>query len=711
VNAAPGLAVWVETFVVLAVSAGALVGLAALLACRLRRAAWQRTVWRAALLGLALLLAGEATGLSGGLLGWAIEALRGGAAPADPLPGRTDEPAARESPAVAVGDPIDDFTEPESTVSESAPAAPVESGAWWPGLVWLLGTALVAGRSLVGRGLLLVFRRRHPPSRDEALCERVRLVAGRLGFRRKVRVLEVAGLCSPAAFGVVRPTVAVPAGFTKDFDGPRQEVMLAHELAHLAARDPAWLFLADLVTAVLWWHPLAWLARERLRAASETAADEASLVVADGPGLLASCLVELGTRLAAPGVPGGVRMAGSGFRSNLGRRVERLLRLRGGAWRPPGLPSRLALSLGVAALVAGAVLSTAWARPRASQEGDVPMTTVQRSWRHSLAGALLCAALASADDTTGAPGPPAGAPPGVPGSSAGGGQRPSRTPGQEADASKREKQRVVQMLRELDDKVVAAQKEAERAPDLATVGGLKKRLEELKAQKAKLEEDLKVLQQEAEEKVRNAKHIRVFRLKHVKPEEVRQALESLLGDSAGAGGPPGMGGPGPMGPGGGMTGMTPPGGMKGGSPAGGGMVGGPPAGGGPGRPGMMPGPGMGSGMMMGMRDGGWRVTVDERTGSIIVRGSRGDLQRAADLIALLDLPGGKPLPRVKNLQAFKLKYAQADKIAQILDELGINARILPLSKTNRLIVAGPDAVVKEIAELIAELDVEAGGSQ
>ena len=50
--------------------------------------------------------------------------------------------------------------------------------------------------------------------------------------------------------------------------------MLAHELAHPAANDPVWYLLADLTTAVFWWHPFVWSARRRLHAASETAAFE-----------------------------------------------------------------------------------------------------------------------------------------------------------------------------------------------------------------------------------------------------------------------------------------------------------------------------------------------------------------------------------------------------------------------------------------------------
>ena len=88
--------------------------------------------------------------------------------------------------------------------------------------------------------------------------------------------------------------VGVAAGFWGAIDRGQQEAILVHELAHLAAGDVIWVLLADLLAAMLWWQPLVWWLRRRLRAAGEVAADEASLLVPDGTNILAACLVALG---------------------------------------------------------------------------------------------------------------------------------------------------------------------------------------------------------------------------------------------------------------------------------------------------------------------------------------------------------------------------------------------------------------------------------
>jgi len=288
-------------------------------------------------------------------------------------------------------------TEPsEKPVSAKSTTAvwPAQSNCvWWPGIIWALGTVLIVGRIVCARLLLLVFRWRHGVVADDALHERVERLARRLAVRRPVCVLKAAGLKAPVAFGCLRPTVCLPASFTDEFDSREQEAMLAHELGHLAARDPAWQLVADFCCAALWWHPLAWWSRRRLRAACEASADEASLLVPDGPDLLAACLVAMGRRLARPRQLGWLSVEGLGFRSSLGRRVERLLNLPKRC-RPAPRRGRIAAAWTVlpVSLVIVTILCTAWARPRAClAEGGTTMNVLTSSWRRSLAAVALVA--------------------------------------------------------------------------------------------------------------------------------------------------------------------------------------------------------------------------------------------------------------------------------------------------------------------------------
>ena len=203
------------------------------------------------------------------------------------------------------------------------------------------------------------------------------------------------GLLTPVVFGSLRPAIAVPTRFSQGFDPGQREAVLAHEIAHLAAWDPAWQFLAGLACGLLWWQPLAWWSRRQLRAASEAAADEASLLVPGGPGLLAASLVAVGRRLARSRPLGWISITGDGFRSGLGRRVERLMELRSLGCGPGrvsghgrGVFAKTLLTV-AAALVA--ISCTAWAQPQAPSldEGGTTMSVLRTSWRCSLAAAAL----------------------------------------------------------------------------------------------------------------------------------------------------------------------------------------------------------------------------------------------------------------------------------------------------------------------------------
>jgi len=444
---APEYGLWLESVVVLAAGTVVIVGLAVLVSRLVGSAVWRRTIWQVATLGLWGLVLVEWTGTGAGLVRLCSLHAQTAETTTAALPAPVDQPAEKPSPVVAAKRSVQrprgielptfspgmgEFTGPglaaftdigpvpaeswdmapfgefdfgredgygdfaaDFVAASSAPPAVISQVrpfcVWWPGLVWLLGTAVVAGRAVFARLLLCVLRRRQVPVVDAGLCECVRGLARRLGIRRPVGVLQSGGLRAPVAFGSFRPTVLLPTGFAEEFDRRQQEAMLAHELAHLRAGDPAWQLAADLACALLWWHPLAWWSRRRLRSAGEVAADEASLLVPDGPGVLASCLVAMGRRFSSRPRLGWLSIEGPGFRSALGRRVERLLNLRAGPWRAPGRGRSVCVkTLFPVALVIVAITCTAWARAQATlNEGGTTMKVFSSSWRRSLAAVAL----------------------------------------------------------------------------------------------------------------------------------------------------------------------------------------------------------------------------------------------------------------------------------------------------------------------------------
>jgi hypothetical protein len=429
-NTASTWVVWWQLAGVLA-SEVALVALVAALLQRFARSSRGcSTVWQVAVLSLLALPVFELTGVACGLADWMAgrtgiaRAGRLGTAGqtegANPAPALSEEFHRSVAERVALNDRRATTSPRDSQVESVQPlSAPVQPAAARPAarsaqipirreaddslaqalpvlgfwLVWLAGATLVIARGCVAGLLLSWFGWSRKPVANVAVKASVESLSRQLGISRRVRLIESAGLAGPIVFGVFRPTIGLPMDFTERFRPDQREAMLAHELAHLVGNDPLWYRLADLATAILWWHPLAWWARRQLHIASEQAADEASSLVADGPGALAECLVELSGRMTRKRSFVSLGVEGSGFRSGLGRRVERLVDLRENSWAPPRrLRSVVSKTLGPATLAVAVILCTAWVSPRAFTKGE-SMKTMKQTWSRSLAAAALLASL------------------------------------------------------------------------------------------------------------------------------------------------------------------------------------------------------------------------------------------------------------------------------------------------------------------------------
>ena len=77
----------------------------------------------------------------------------------------------------------------------------------------------------------------------------------------------------PAIFGVLRPSLILPADFHQRFSRPQRQLILQHELAHWRRGDLHANLLAIGLLCLFWFHPLIWLAYRRYRADQELACD------------------------------------------------------------------------------------------------------------------------------------------------------------------------------------------------------------------------------------------------------------------------------------------------------------------------------------------------------------------------------------------------------------------------------------------------------
>jgi HEAT repeat protein/beta-lactamase regulating signal transducer with metallopeptidase domain len=242
--------------------------------------------------------------------------------------------SARSTPAALnTSDPID--------------AAPMRSHPTMAALavgVWAM-VALVLIVSYAGRRLILIGRLGDRHAGDGTLLDMLDRLSRDAGLRIAPRLTVTDRISSPIALGARE--ICVPETALTELDSEQQRSMLAHELAHLARRDPMWMGLASAVERIFWIQPLNRLARREITRSAEFLCDDWA-VRRTGSGIaLARCLAQVAEWIQAS--PLSVPVAGMAEeRSLLVSRVARLLE-----GRTPTTRSRRGL-----ALIAGALLVT-----------------------------------------------------------------------------------------------------------------------------------------------------------------------------------------------------------------------------------------------------------------------------------------------------------------------------------------------------------------
>jgi beta-lactamase regulating signal transducer with metallopeptidase domain/predicted nucleic acid-binding Zn-ribbon protein len=164
-------------------------------------------------------------------------------------------------------------------------------------LVWLAGTLAAAGALLLSLLRVRRLTQRAADVTDPAWREAADTIGARLALRRPARVLMSGAVRTPMAGGVWRPVIFLPAD-AASWTAERRDVVLAHELSHIARRDPLRHLAARFAVACYWFHPLAWLAARQSSLAREQACDEAVLALGVRPSDYARVLLDLADTMA-----------------------------------------------------------------------------------------------------------------------------------------------------------------------------------------------------------------------------------------------------------------------------------------------------------------------------------------------------------------------------------------------------------------------------
>lgn len=305
--------------------------------------------WKVALVG-GLLSASLQSAVGGSRLGGTLDLGLGTATSVQrPLP-RGHSVLATDGQAFGLLGALDQAAEPASLSPSPPPATPAAAPAAWRSSLGVLlagyaGIAfLLTALYLIRRALAMRRIGARRPVEEPALLTMLELLREGGGVRRRIRLTAARGLSSPVALGWNE--IVLPEAALTDLDAEQQRSLLAHELAHLARHDPAWLTLGCLLERLLFLQPLNHLARVRLQEAAEYLCDDWAVHRTGSGFSLARCLVKVAEWVDAR--PATVPLAGMAERrSQLVTRVHRLIE-----GRAMSAPRSLWLLTGAVTLVA-----------------------------------------------------------------------------------------------------------------------------------------------------------------------------------------------------------------------------------------------------------------------------------------------------------------------------------------------------------------------
>ena len=193
--------------------------------------------------------------------------------------------------------------------------------------VWLCGAVLNLLVLVIGMSRLPRLRSPHAPLENPAITESLQRVASTFGVRRPIELVRSSRPAVIVTWGALRPKVVLPAD-VHGWPRERLDVVLAHEVAHIARGD--WLVqtVAEVCKAIYWFNPLFWIACARLRYESERACDDAVMAIGVTSHAYATELLELARSFGRQPRAWLPAPAMAARPSNLERRIRAMLNAR-----------------------------------------------------------------------------------------------------------------------------------------------------------------------------------------------------------------------------------------------------------------------------------------------------------------------------------------------------------------------------------------------
>ncbi len=180
-------------------------------------------------------------------------------------------------------------------------AAAIYLPSYWAAVLfiaWALAACLMTLRLIAGLWRLRELRRTCTAVDTAALDPSLRSLFVELNstqskFARPVILATSDHIRIPAAIGLWKPMIVLPAWVLRDFPASDLSIILRHEFAHLHNWDDWTNLVQKVVRALFFFHPAVWWIEARLSVEREMACDDVVVSQTANPAEYASCLVSL----------------------------------------------------------------------------------------------------------------------------------------------------------------------------------------------------------------------------------------------------------------------------------------------------------------------------------------------------------------------------------------------------------------------------------
>jgi beta-lactamase regulating signal transducer with metallopeptidase domain len=258
----------------------------------------------------------------------------------------TSQPAPATAGAVPrvnpTSEPVAGITAPAAKPATGGPPSFTEQrndnpvfGRWfpWVALLWAGGSLIMLIR--LGMQLVNVHRvRKHGrPVADSAVLGLLEELQAKLGITRRVRSLASESFTVPAVFGVLRPTLLLPASLLTGLAPYQLRAVVAHELAHIRRHDYLINLGQGIVEAILFFNPAVWWISRQIRHEREACCDALAVQTIGEKGAYAEAITDWVAQQQAGSVPAALMPSWGGGKGS-GGMVDRLKRLLVPQYRP-----------------------------------------------------------------------------------------------------------------------------------------------------------------------------------------------------------------------------------------------------------------------------------------------------------------------------------------------------------------------------------------